>query len=100
MPRRETAQNWPLERFPRMREETHFGRTMRCFEDRPAHLNALFARTLARHPDNEALVCAEKRVTYANLDTGAARVAAQLAADGVRAGDRIAILCANEPEFV
>ena len=62
-----------------MREETHWGRTMRCFEDRPAHLNALFARTLARHPDSEALVCGEKRITYAGLDTGTARVAAGLA---------------------
>ena len=83
-----------------MREETHFGRTMRCFEHRPAHLNALFAQTLARHPDSEALVCGEKRITYAGLDTGAAQVAARLAADGVVAKERVAILCANEPEFV
>jgi long-chain acyl-CoA synthetase len=92
--------NWPLERFPRMREETHFGRTMRCFEDRPAHLNALFANTLSGHAGDEALVCADRRITYGKLDDIAARVAAALARDGLRAGDRIAILCANEPEFV
>ena len=92
--------NWPLERFPRVREEIHFGRVMHCFEDRPAHLNALFAQTLARHPESEALVCGEQRITYAALDTGAARLAARLAADGVAAGERVAILCANEPEFV
>src|SRR5471030_1456374 len=91
---------WPLERFPRMREEIHFGRVMRCFEDRPAHLNALFAQTLARRPDSEALVCGEQRITYAGLDKGAARVAARLAADGVAVGERVAILCANSPEFV
>jgi long-chain acyl-CoA synthetase len=100
MPQQKKAQVWPLERFPRMREETHFGRAMRCFEQRPANLNALFAQTLARHPDSEALVCGEKRISYADLDTGASQVAARLAADGVVAEERVAILCANEAEFV
>ncbi len=92
--------NWPLERLPRLRRETHFGRELTCFAERPAHLNALFAQTLSRHAADEALVCADRRITYAELDDSAARVAAGLARDGVRAGDRIAILCANEPEFV
>jgi acyl-CoA synthetase (AMP-forming)/AMP-acid ligase II len=92
--------NWPLERFPRMRREAHFGRVFDCFAERPAHLNALFAQTLSRHAADEALVCADRRITYAELDRIAARVAAGLARDGVRAGDRLAILCANEPEFV
>jgi acyl-CoA synthetase (AMP-forming)/AMP-acid ligase II len=92
--------NWPLERLPRMREETHFGRSMRCFEHRPANLNAMFAQTLARRAGSEALVCGDQRITYAALGDIAARVAARLARDGVRAGDRIAILCANEPEFI
>ncbi len=92
--------NWPLERLPRMREETHFGRSMRCFEHRPANLNAMFAQTLARRAGSEALVCGDQRISYAELDDIAARVAARLARDGVRAGDRIAILCANEPEFI
>src|SRR5665647_2581477 len=100
MPHQEKTKNWPLERFPRMREETHWGRSMRCFEDRPAQLNALFAQALSRHADDEALVCAERRISYAELDASAKRVAAGLARDGVRAGDRVAILCANEPEFV
>jgi len=92
--------NWPLERFPRLRREAHFGRVLTCFAERPAHLNALFAQTLSRHAADEALVCADRRITYAELDAIAARVAAGLARDGVRAGDRIAILCANESEFV
>ena len=92
--------NWPPERLPRMREESHFGRRMRCFAERPANLNALFARTLARRAGSEALVCGAERATYAELDARVARVAAQLAADGVAAGDRVAIFCANEPEFI
>jgi len=83
-----------------MRDETHWGRSMRCFGDRPAQLNALFAQALSRHAADEALVCAGRRISYAELDHCAERVAAGLARDGVRAGDRIAILCANEPEFV
>ena len=92
--------NWPLERFPRMRREAHFGRVFSCFAQRPAHLNAMFAQTLSRHATDEALVCADRRITYAELDDTAACVASGLARDGVRAGDRVAILCANEPEFV
>jgi len=73
---------------------------MRCFEDRPAQLNALFAQALSRHAADEALVCARRRIRYAELDRCVERVAAGLARDGVRSGDRVAILCANEPEFV
>ncbi len=92
--------NRPSERLPRLRREAHFGRVFTCFAERPAQLNALFAQTLSRHAADEALVCEERRISYAELDGIAARVAAGLARDGVRAGDRIAILCANEPEFV
>jgi acyl-CoA synthetase (AMP-forming)/AMP-acid ligase II len=92
--------NRPLERLPRLRREAHFGRVVTCFAERPAQLNALFAQTLARHAADEALVCAERRISYAELDRCAQRVAAGLARDGLRAGDRIALLCANEPEFV
>ncbi|MFA5914082.1 MAG: class I adenylate-forming enzyme family protein [Burkholderiales bacterium] len=92
--------HWPPERLPRLRREAHFGRVLTCFAERPAHLNALFAHTLSRHAGDEALVCADRRISYAELDRSAARVAAGFAQDGVRAGDRIAILCANEPEFV
>ncbi|MHB8668806.1 MAG: class I adenylate-forming enzyme family protein [Burkholderiales bacterium] len=92
--------NPPPERLPRLRREAHFGRVVTCFAERPAQLNALFAQTLSRHAADEALVCEAQRISYAELDRIAARVAAGLARDGVRAGDRIAILCANEPEFV
>ncbi len=91
---------WPLERWPRLRREAHFGRVFTCFAERPANLNAMFAHTLARHAGDEALVCADQRISYAELERSAAQVAAGLARDGVRAGDRVAILCANEPEFV
>jgi long-chain acyl-CoA synthetase len=92
--------NWPLERMPRLRREAHFGRVFKCFAERPGQLNAMFERTLSRHAADEALVCADRRVSYAELDETVARVAAGMARDGLRAGDRLAILCANAPEFV
>jgi len=100
MPQRKKAAHRPAARLPRLREETHWGRTMHCFEDRPAQLNALFAQAVSRHAGDEALVCAERRISYAELAGTVARVAAGLAREGVRSGDRVAILCANEPEFV
>lgn len=83
-----------------MRVETHWGRVMRCFEERPAQLNELFAQSLSRHAADEALVCGPRRISYAELDRCVERLAAGLAQDGVRSGDRIAIVLANEPEFV
>jgi len=83
-----------------MRSETHFGRPLRCFAERPANLNALFAASVAAYPEHEAVVTPERRVRYADLDRLAGRVAAGLAAHGVRRGDRVAIVCGNDLEFV
>ena len=47
-----------------------------------------------------AIVCGERRVSYAELDEAANRVANALLNLGVRKGDRIAMLIANSPEFV
>lgn len=54
--------NWPLERWPRLRREAHFGRVFKCFAERPAQLNAMFAYTVSRHAGDEALVCGDARV--------------------------------------
>ena len=53
-----------------------------------------------RAPDREALVGEGRRLTYAELRVRAARIAAGLAARGVRAGDRVACVLANEPQTV
>lgn len=92
--------HWPIDRLPRLRREAHFGRVFNCYAERPANLNAMFAQTLSRHARDEALVCAEQRISYAQLDETVARVAAGFAHDGLRAGERVAIVCANAPEFV
>src|SRR4051794_30543899 len=57
--------------------------------------------TLAREvPDRVAVVCGERRVTFAALDRRADRLAHVLAAHGVGRGDAVAISLTNRPEYV
>jgi non-ribosomal peptide synthetase component E (peptide arylation enzyme) len=50
--------------------------------------------------EREAIVTAERRWTWRELETDIANAAAALAAFGLRERDRIAILAANSPEFI
>ncbi|MFM8972970.1 MAG: AMP-binding protein, partial [Actinomycetota bacterium] len=63
-----------------------------------------FARdwmTVARlAPERIALVCGARRVTYAEFATRARRLAAALRDSGLRAGDKVAIMCVNSPEYM
>jgi long-chain acyl-CoA synthetase len=91
----------PWRRVPALRDERHYGgRVFPCHAERPANLAALIAATVARHGTDEAIVAAGRRLTYGELDRLAANVAGNLAARGVRAGDRLALLLCNCPEFV
>jgi len=84
-----------------LRRETHFGdRVVRCFAARPASTHALFERSLQRDPAREALVCEGHRTSWQALDDAAGRLATALAARGVAAGDRVAMLLSNRPAFV
>jgi len=90
----------PFADAARLRHEHHHGRVLRCYAARPTSVNALWAATVAVRGGAEALVTPTRRYTYAEVDAHAGRFAAGLAARGIVAGDRIAILCGNEPEFV
>ncbi len=85
---------------PATREEAHFGRTMRCFAERPPNLGALFAATVARHGEREALVTDRHRLDYAKLDRVADRLAGHLHRLGVACGDRVVLYLPNDREFV
>jgi len=86
---------------PAIRHETRFGdRLVRCFAERPPSVHAMFERSLARGPEREALVFENRRWSWSDLDTAAGRLAASLAADGLVAGERVAMLLSNRPEFV
>ena len=57
-------------------------------------------RTARRQPERPALRLGTKTIDYAELDELSARAAAMLRAEGVRTGDRVALMLPNVPEFV
>ena len=57
-------------------------------------------RAVQQRAHHEALVCDGRRWSYAELGEQANRIAAGLAARGIEAGDRVAMVIANGPEFV
>jgi long-chain acyl-CoA synthetase len=80
--------------------ERHFGdRVFPCYVERPRSVHALFTRARIAHPDNECIVAGATRWSYRALDDAAGRVAGGLAARGVKAGDRVALLLGNEASF-
>ena len=84
-----------------LRHEVHYGaRVVRCFAERPAHIDAMFRDVAARNPDRAALVLGPERVTYKALDEKVEAVAGNLARRGFAKGDRLALLLGNCFEFV
>jgi non-ribosomal peptide synthetase-like protein len=55
-------------------------------------LHQFFERTGDEHPSNLAVVCGPDRLTYADLDVRANRLAHHLARLGVKPGDRVGLL--------
>jgi acyl-CoA synthetase (AMP-forming)/AMP-acid ligase II len=93
--------DWSRHSIPEMRLEAHFGdRIIPAFRDRPASLWQMVAEAAARHPDGEALVAGDRRMTWTEVVEQSSRVAAGLQKLGLRAGDRIAMLLGNRIEFV
>jgi acyl-CoA synthetase (AMP-forming)/AMP-acid ligase II len=80
--------------------ETHWGRSFRCYQPRPANLDAMFRKAAATAGEKLAVVDGAERITYAKLDGMVQRVAAGLLAHGLRPGERIAVLLGNRAEFV
>ncbi len=91
-------QDYPV---PTMRHEAWFGdRIVPTFVPRPGSVWQLFAASAGRTPQAEALVCGAQRLCYADVDAAAARLSAGLAAQGIRAGERVLLFIDNRPEFV
>jgi fatty-acyl-CoA synthase len=59
----------------------------------------LLRRTALRYPDKLAVVCGERRFSYAEFDVAVNRTAHALAARGVAKGDRLALLSRNCWEY-
>ena len=63
-------------------------------------LHETFEDTVAASPDTEALVCADQRYRYGQLQFMVERIAAVLQAQGVARGDRVALVLPNGVEFI
>lgn len=84
-----------------LRPESHFdGRILRCFSDRPRHLDAMFRATVARFAAREAMIADGRRLSYGELDRLVDAMAGNLGGHGVGAGERVALLLGNCPEFL
>ena len=59
-----------------------------------------WAETAAKHGSKEALIFEGSVYTYAEVDTASSRVAHWAHSRGLRAGDGVALLCANRPEHL
>ena len=59
--------------------------------ERGERLDDLVARSVRERPEAEAVVAADRRLTYAELDTASRQVAAALAATGAGPGDLVAV---------
>ncbi|MFG2881172.1 long-chain fatty acid--CoA ligase [Streptomyces sp. NPDC048297] len=65
-----------------------------------ANLADFLARAAADRPESAALRLGPATFTYADLDRLSAQAAALLRTEGLRAGDRVALMLPNTPEFV
>jgi long-chain acyl-CoA synthetase len=66
----------------------------------PVLLQDILHRSAERLPDKVALVCDARRLTYAEVDAAASRLANALIHRGIRRGDRVVIFLHNSVEAV
>src|SRR5215211_177301 len=66
----------------------------------PSALDELLAQAAAAHPDRPLVITGERSWSYRDLDDWATRLADGLVERGVSAGDHVAVVLANVPEFV
>ena len=64
------------------------------------NLADLWERVVDEIPDHEALVCGDRRLTYAEADARATRLAHHLADAGINAGDHVALYLYNGTEYL
>jgi long-chain acyl-CoA synthetase len=64
------------------------------------NLKLLLEETVSKYPDKTFLVMGDQRLTYAEVNKAANKVANALIKMGMRKGDRVVMLTPNRPEFV
>ncbi len=63
------------------------------------HLTQALHRALQQRPSDTAIICGDYSLTWTEFSLRAARLAAGLTSLGLRAGDRVAMLAHNRPEY-
>lgn len=63
------------------------------------NLASLLEDTAAAYPDRTAIVLGNTRLSYAQVDAAANQVAGLLASRGIGAGDKVALMSPNLPQF-
>lgn len=84
-----------------LRLEALYGdRLVPCYAERPRNLDAMLRASVAAHGDAPAIEDGAVSLSYLQLDRLADRVAHGLAAQQVKAGDRVALFVGNRAEFI
>src|SRR5260221_14119119 len=92
--------DWSHYSIPAMQLEARFGdRVVPAFCERPKSIWAMVEGAASSNPDGEALVCAERRMTWREVAQQSASVAAGLRKTGPQNGDRGALFLGNRVEF-
>ena len=63
------------------------------------NLAALLTDAARKVPDREAVVCADTRMTYAQVDALSNQVANLLVASGLQPGDKVGLTCPNPVSY-
>src|ERR1700733_523251 len=83
------------------RHESHFGdRVVCCFPERPPNYFAMVEAAASRNPDGEAIVFGEQRISWREVAARSRAFAYGLASLDIKAGDRLAVLLGNRPQFI
>ncbi len=64
------------------------------------NLGLMLEETARRYPDKTAIILGDRRLSFAEVDEAANKVANALLRAGLRKGDRVVMLVSNIPEFV
>ncbi|MDE0372490.1 MAG: class I adenylate-forming enzyme family protein, partial [Rhodospirillales bacterium] len=80
--------------------ETHFGRTLTCFAERPRNIGAMLCATAARHSDGDAVIDGRRRLSYAELLRRAEGMVVAMHRVGLARGDRVGIWSGNRWEAI
>ena len=84
-----------------LKHELHYGsRVVRAYTHRPKTVGDMFLATVAQSPMAEAIVDGDRRFSYRELGRRVHALAASLSHQGLRKGDRLALILGNRSEFV